>query len=87
MSTSVREGEVARAVEEATKEVLRRTGGAGFPLLCGGSSQIDVVKTSISIGEPPGWDWRGSKMAVLKYLICRVISDRCIFEMLTQGVR
>ena len=27
--------------------------------------------TSISMGEPPGWDWRGSKMAVLKYLICR----------------
>ena len=26
--------------------------------------------TSISIGEPPGCDWRGSKMAVLKYLIC-----------------
>ena len=26
--------------------------------------------TSISISEPPGWDWRGSKMAVLKYLIC-----------------
>ena len=26
--------------------------------------------TSISMGEPPGWDWRGSKMAVLKYLIC-----------------
>ena len=22
------------------------------------------------MGEPPGWDWRGSKMAVLKYLIC-----------------
>ena len=28
------------------------------------------IISSISIGEPPGWDWRGSKMAVLKYLIC-----------------
>ena len=28
------EEEVARVVSEATKEVLRRTGGAGFPLLC-----------------------------------------------------
>ena len=28
--------------------------------------------TSISIREPPGWDWRGSKMAVLKYLICGI---------------
>ena len=28
------EEEVERVVEEATKEVLRRTGGAGFPLLC-----------------------------------------------------
>ena len=26
--------EVERVVAEATKEVLRRTGGAGFPLLC-----------------------------------------------------
>merc|ERR1712004_515990 len=28
------EEEVERVVKEATKEVLRRTGGAGFPLLC-----------------------------------------------------
>ena len=28
------EEELERVVEEATKEVLRRTGGAGFPLLC-----------------------------------------------------
>ena len=27
--------------------------------------------TNKSIGEPPGWDWRGSKMAAFKYLICR----------------
>ena len=27
-------GEVARVVKEATVEVFRRTGGAGFPLLC-----------------------------------------------------
>ena len=26
--------EVADAVEAASKELLRRTGGAGFPLLC-----------------------------------------------------
>merc|ERR1712061_641325 len=28
--------ELGRVVSEATKEVLRRTGGAGFPLLCVG---------------------------------------------------
>ena len=27
--------------------------------------------TNKSIGEPPGWDCRGSKMAAFKYLICR----------------
>ena len=40
--------EVARVVEEATKEVLRRTGGAGFPLLCDDyGSRLSAVKRGV----------------------------------------
>ena len=35
-------------MEEATKEVLRRTGGAGFPLLCtGASSTLSPIKRGV----------------------------------------
>ena len=40
--------EVARVIEEATEEVLRRTGGAGFPLLCvGRGSILSAVKRGL----------------------------------------
>ena len=43
------EDEVASAVEAACKEVLGRTGGAGFPLLCDdySASQIKIVKRGV----------------------------------------
>jgi len=39
------EEEVARVVEEATKEVLRRTGGVGFPIF--GGYREDAVKRGV----------------------------------------
>ena len=43
------EEEVERVVEEATKEVLRRTDGAGFPLLCSEvlGSRLSAVKRGV----------------------------------------
>ena len=44
------EEEVVSVVEEATKEVFRRTGGVGFPLLCGDyvyGSTISAVKRRV----------------------------------------
>merc|ERR1712004_247327 len=43
------EKEVERVVSEATKEVLRRTGGAGFPLLCSDylRSPLSAVKRGV----------------------------------------
>ena len=43
------EEEAARVIEEATKEVLRRTGGAGFPILCTdyGGSMISAAKRGV----------------------------------------
>jgi len=40
---------------------------------------------SISMGEPPGWDWRGSKMAVLKYLICGYLIGQKWLKMAKNG--
>ena len=41
--------EVERAVNEVTVEVLRRTGGAGFPLLCRGHdySKLYAIKKGL----------------------------------------
>ena len=42
------ENELASAVEAACKDVLGRTGGAGFPLLCdAASSRIGIVKRGV----------------------------------------
>ena len=49
------EDEVERVVKEATKEVLRRTGGAGFPLLYNGyrslktSQELRMLSRSLSV--------------------------------------
>ena len=41
--------EIASVVKDATIDVLRRTGGAGFPLLCNDdSSTIDSVKRGVA---------------------------------------
>ena len=65
---------MARAVEEATKEVLRRTGGAGFPLLCGGSSQIDVVKMGVEIAGATALVYHFSSLCIY---LCRCL-DLCL---------
>ena len=44
--------EVERVVSEATKEVLRRTGGAGFPLLCNPLSSEKLLYTSAVAPAP-----------------------------------
>ena len=41
------EEEVARVVEKATKEVFRRTGSAGFPLLCADALEISIVRRGV----------------------------------------
>ena len=49
VNNSTDDDEVASAVEAACKEVLGRTGGAGFPLLFGniGGSKISIVKRGV----------------------------------------
>ena len=59
------EEEVAKVVEEVTKEVLRKTGGAGFPLLCVGS-RISAVKIGV--------ERAGATTLVYNYKLPR---DRC----------
>ena len=49
------------------------------------NSCVLAVVSSISIGEPPGWDWRGSKMAVLKYLICGYLIGQKWLKMAKNG--
>ena len=45
------EKEIVRVVKEATKEVLRRTGGASFPLLCDGYRDSTTSAAKMGGGE------------------------------------